>query len=167
MQGEATTVSGDQSPLELRRELAEAREQQAATGLILRAIGQSPGDLHVIFGAIVSEAARLCEAEFSAVARFDGEQLHLAAVSKMAAKEAAAYQSIFPRPPRRDYVIGRAFIEGRAVHVHDIEADPEYDPKTLLILKSAAPYRTYLGIPIIHRGRPIGVIGCGRREVSA
>src|SRR5439155_24732694 len=30
----------------------------------------------------------------------------------------------------------------------------------------SAPYRTYLGIPIIRDGVPIGAIGCGRREVK-
>ena len=33
------------------------------------------------------------------------------------------------------------------------------------MLQRAAPYRTFLAIPILRDGVPIGVIGCGRREV--
>jgi GAF domain-containing protein len=62
--------------------------------------------------------------------------------------------------------MGRAFVDGRPVHVEDIEADPDYDPHTLSVIKAAAPYRTYLGIPILRDGVPIGAIGCGRREVK-
>ncbi|MGH8699196.1 MAG: GAF domain-containing protein, partial [Burkholderiales bacterium] len=46
------------------------------------------------------------------------------------------------------------------------ETDPDYDPRTLAVLKAAAPYRTYLGIPIVRDGIPVGAIGCGRREVK-
>jgi GAF domain-containing protein len=143
-----------------------AREHQAATAEILQVIARSPSDAQPVFEAIVAHAARLCDAEFSAVARFDGEVLHLAAIANMSVSEMAAYRSIFPRPPRRDYVIGRAFLERRTVHVADVTVDPEYDPHTLEVLQRAARYRTYLGIPIVRDGVPIGVIGCGRRRVK-
>ena len=115
---------------------------------------------------MVVNAARLCGATFSAVATFDGELLHLVAVNKMSPEETAAYHTVFPRRPDRTFIMGRAFVDGKPVHVEDIEADPDYDPRTLSVLKAAAPYRTYLGIPILREGVPIGVIGCGRREVK-
>ena len=132
----------------------------------MRVISASPSDARPVFEAIVAHAARLCGAEFSAVARFDGQLLHLVAISNMSPEETAAYQSLFPRPPRRDFIIGRAFIEGRPVHVRDVRTDPDYDPRTLEVLQRAAPYRSYLGIPILRDGVPIGVIGCGRRQVK-
>jgi GAF domain-containing protein/anti-sigma regulatory factor (Ser/Thr protein kinase) len=150
----------------LLSELRESLDYQIATADVLSAISRSPTDVQPVFDAIVASAARLCDAAFSAVARFDGGLLHLVAVNKMSAEETAAYQSIFPRPPDRNYVIGRAFVQSRPVHVEDVEADPDYDPRTLAVLKAAAPYRTYLGVPIVHDGVPIGVIGCGRREVK-
>ena len=133
---------------------------------ILGVISRSPTDAQPVFEAIVASAARLCDATFSAVARLDGELLHLVAVNNMLPEEAAAYHSLFPRPPRRDFIIGRAFVDGRPVHIEDIEAEPDYDPRTLAVLKGAAPYRTYLGVPIVRDGVPIGAIGCGRREVK-
>ena len=44
MPAEASTIADDQSVEELRRELAEAREQQAATAEILASISSSVTD---------------------------------------------------------------------------------------------------------------------------
>ena len=147
------------------RDVTEALEYQTAITDVLDIISRSPTNVQPVFDAIVQCASRLCEAEFSAVARFDGELLHLAAVSNMSPEETAAYNSVFPRPPTRGFVVGRAFLEGAPVQVEDVTADPEYDPRTLDILQRAAPYRSYLGIPIGRAGVPIGAIGLGRRKV--
>jgi hypothetical protein len=63
-----------------RRELAEAREQQAATLEVLKIISSSPGDLTSVFDAILERATELCEATHGHVWRFDGEQLYAVAV---------------------------------------------------------------------------------------
>ena len=147
-------------------DLTKSLEQQTATSEVLRIVAKSPQSVQPVFDAIVSNAAQLCEATFSAVAQFDGELLHLVAVNKMSPEETAAYHTVFPRPPNRSFIMGRAFLDGKPAHVEDIEADPDYDPHTLSVLKAAAPYRTYLGIPILRDGIAIGVIGCGRREVK-
>ena len=146
-------------------DLTKSLKQQTATSEVLRIIATSPQSVQPVFDAIVANAAHLCEATFSAVAQFDGELLHLVAVSKMSPEETAAYHTVFPRRPNRTFIMGRAFIDGKPVHLEDIETDPDYDPRTLSVLKAAAPYRTYLGIPILRDGLPIGAIGCGRREV--
>jgi GAF domain-containing protein/CheY-like chemotaxis protein len=62
--------------------------------------------------------------------------------------------------------MGRAFIDGRAVHVDDVLADPEYDRETQATLLRLARFRSFLGVPILRDGMPIGVIGCARREVK-
>jgi two-component system, NtrC family, sensor kinase len=147
-------------------ETREALEQQTATAEVLRVISGSTTDVQPVFEAIIGRAGKLCEAEFSAVARFDDDGLlRLVAVSNLSADEAKAFHSLFPRPPTRGFVMGRAFVEGRTVHVEDVLADPDYDPRTQEILLSLTGYRTFLGVPILRDGKPIGVIGCGRRAV--
>ena len=144
----------------------EALAQRAAAAEVLQIINRSPGELSPVFDAIVGSAARVCEAEFSAVARFEDGLLHLVAVHSMSSDETAAFHSLFPRPPARNFTMGRAFVDARPVHFDDVLSELDYDTRTLELLQSVAKYRSFLGVPILLEGRPIGVIGCGRREVK-
>ena len=148
------------------QELREALDQQTATAEVLRVISGSATDVQPVFEAITARAATLCAAEFSAVARFEDGLLRLVAVTNLLPDEAKAFHSLFPRQPHRGFVMGRAFVEGRTVHVEDVLADPDYDPRTREILQSLTGYRTFLGVPILRDGKPIGVIGCARRAVK-
>ena len=49
----------------------------------------------------------------------------------------------------------RTLLEGKIVHVHDIQADPEYDLKRIV---SIGDYRTCLGVPLLREGIPIGAM---------
>ena len=62
-------------------ELAESLELQTATGEILQLISANPGDLPKVFDGIVSQAARLCDADNAAILRREGESLVLAATT--------------------------------------------------------------------------------------
>src|SRR5215470_15531678 len=79
MPTEMSTVSADQSVEELRRELAEAREQQSATAEILRVISSSPADPDRVFAEIAASAARLCQAYDAVIRQVDGDALLLVA----------------------------------------------------------------------------------------
>ena len=61
------------------RELAEAREQQAATAGILAAISSSPADLRRACAEIAASAARLCDAYDALIGQLDGGSLRLVA----------------------------------------------------------------------------------------
>ena len=72
-----TQIDLSQTITELRQELDartaerdEALAGQSATSEILAVVARSPADIQPVFDAIVAHAAKLCEAEFSAVARF-------------------------------------------------------------------------------------------------
>ena len=147
-------------------ETREALEQQTATSHILSVISRSPTDIQPVFEAIVARAAGLCEAEFSAVVRFEEGLLQLVALNNMSPEETAAFHSLFPRRPARNFAMGRAFVDAQPVHLEDVLTDLDYDSHTLQVLQSVAGYRSFLAVPIFGEGSAVGVIGCGRREVK-
>ena len=107
----------------------------------------------------------MCQAHFSAVARFDDGLLHLVALNNLSEDEIKAFHSLFPRPPARNFVMGRAFVDGRPVQFDDVLSELDYDSRTREVLQRTLKYRTFLAVPILKEGNPIGVIGCARREV--
>src|SRR3977135_1297976 len=85
--GPNVSPNRDSTLAKLKRALAQAQAerdealaQQTATSDILNLIARSRPEGQPVFGAIVASAARVCEAEFSAVAQFDEALLHLVAV---------------------------------------------------------------------------------------
>src|SRR5262245_30548373 len=63
--------------------------------------------------------------------------------------------------PGRGSTVGRVLLEGKTVHIHDIQSDPEYTNSATL----SAGIRTMLGVPLLREGIPIGVIGLNRSTV--
>ncbi|MFZ1095020.1 MAG: GAF domain-containing protein, partial [Xanthobacteraceae bacterium] len=147
------------------RELTEALEQQTASSEVLEVISSSLTQVQPVFQAMVARAAQLCQAHFSAVARFEDGLLHLVALNNLSAEERKAFHSLFPRPPARNFVMGRAFVERQPVQFDDVLAELDYDSRTREVLQRTLRYRTFMAVPILREGNAIGVIGCARREV--
>jgi GAF domain-containing protein/CheY-like chemotaxis protein/anti-sigma regulatory factor (Ser/Thr protein kinase) len=150
----------------LARQADEALSRQAATAEILDVIARSPSDVQPVFDTIVRKAAELCDAEFSAVARFQDGLLHLAAVNNLSPEETAAFHALFPRPALRNFVMGRAFVDACPVHFDDVLTEVDYDARTRETLQAVLRYRTFFAVPILRDGVAIGAIGCARRVVK-
>ncbi len=143
------------------RDLTEALEQQTATSDILRVISSSPTDVQPVFEAIAESALRLCGASASAVLRYDGELLHVAATVNIAPDQADVIRRSFPRPPDRSTAGGRAIIDRRIVHIPDSREDPEYGLKAMA---QQAGLTSLLAVPMLREGRPIGTVQVSRPE---
>jgi len=145
-------------------DLTEALEQQTATSDILRVISQSPTDVQPVFDTIATAAHRLCGGTLATVVRFDGELVDIAALaSGWSAEEAAALRSRYPAPPSRDTVASRAVLAADVVNIPDVQDDPDYAMRDTA---RSAGYRSAIGVPLMHQGKPIGAIGVGRPETG-
>ncbi|HEX7214465.1 MAG TPA: GAF domain-containing protein, partial [Methylomirabilota bacterium] len=147
--------------LEVRnRDLTETLEQQTATGEILRVISSSPTDAQPVFDTIASSGGRLCDARCF-VFRFDGDQLHFVAQHGLSGDGVEAMRRAWPRTPTRGTAAGRAVLGRAAVHIADINRDPDYELGTVA---QAGAWRATAAVPIMRDGAPIGVISLLRSE---
>ena len=65
------------------------------------------------------------------------------------------------RRPGRGTTVGRTALEGKAVHIPDVLADPEY---TFFEAQKLGQYRANLAVPLLREGNPIGALSLTRLE---
>ena len=143
--------------------MTEALEQQTATADILRVIASSPTDLQPVFDTIVERALRLCDGLYSGVYQLDGDLLRLVAHNQTGTEAEAMLRGGYPRPLSREGLIGRAILERRVIHVSDIESDPDASERSRSRSRLLG-FRSFLGVPMLREGRPIGAIRVNRSE---
>ena len=134
--------------------LTEALGQQTATAEVLKIISRSTFDLQPVLQTLMDSAARLCRAKRCVLFQQDGE-VYRASVTYNTTPELRHYLESNPITPGRGTVSGRAALEGRVVHVHDVRTDAEYQWGEGARL---GDYRTVLSVPLLREGVPIGVI---------
>ena len=144
----------------LKRERDEAREQQMATGEILRVIRTSPNDVQPVFETIVRNAVSLCGGLFANVFRFDGELLHYVASHNVGPSYADMIRAKYPMRPDSYSGIWKVVLTKSVVWLEDALTDPDYDQR----FPEAMGWRRLLGVPMLREGEPIGVIGVGWAE---
>jgi signal transduction histidine kinase len=144
----------------LRRELAETREQQAATSEVLNVISRSTFDVQPVFETVVQSALRLCEADGGQLFTLDGDVYRMA-VARGGSEEYRALIARSPIPPGRGTLVGTVALERRTVQIPDALAGEAYQWREAQRLGG---YRTLAGVPMLRDGVAIGVIVMWRRE---
>ena len=150
------------------RELAESLEQQTATSEVLQVISSSPGELEPVFGTMLENAIKLCQAKFGAMYLYDGEAFRTAALHGVspafaeARREALVVRHLHPDAPA-----ARIARTNELIHIADMRLDRSYlerDPRMVEAVDLAGA-RSLVMVPMLKESRLIGAIGVYRQEV--
>ena len=142
------------------RELAEAREEQAATSEVLKVISSSPADLKPVFEAMLEHATRICEATFGSMLLVEGDQFRRVAAHNAPKEYVADADKNEVLPRRARLTLDRLIRTKRPVHIADMAAE---SPDEEIAIYGGA--RTFVVVPMLKDSELIGSIGIYRQDV--
>jgi signal transduction histidine kinase/ActR/RegA family two-component response regulator len=148
---------------QLRRDLAEVRDQQAATSGVLATLGRSASNLDAVLETVVDSARRLCRADVALIFLLEGAAYRLAFFSGVLTEENRAYLKQHPLAQDRGTLAGRVGLERRPQQIADVLADPEYGRPDI---QRHGGYRTTMGVPMLLDGEVVGVLVVWRTKVD-
>ena len=149
------------------RDLTESLEQQTATSEVLRVIASSPTELQPVLDTVIANAVTLAGAKQGHIRQYDGEFLRVVAHYNETAEQIAILRAT-PTRPGLESLTGRAFLERKAKHILDAQAEPE---DVMLFYQLQAHnrelgMRTLLAVPLLREGAAIGTISIWRDYVE-
>jgi len=148
------------------RELEEARDERAALAEVLRVISSSPGDLEPVFGAMLVNAVRLCEAKFGNLYLYEEGALRIVASHNVPPAFAAARRSGPIHPPPGGN-LSEVIRTKQTVHLADLAATRAYAERHPVVVHAVelGGVRTSVAVPMLKDNELIGIIVIFRQEV--
>jgi two-component system NtrC family sensor kinase len=141
-------------------DLQESLQQQTATADVLKVISRSAFDLKSVLTTLTESAKSLCGASLGIICLRDGEVMRLRAESGCT-QAFVDFMEANPIRPGRATITGRVFMDGKPVHVADVQHDPEYNFGQA---PTIGAYRAVLAVPLMRDGAVEGVLLLGRPE---
>jgi class 3 adenylate cyclase/putative methionine-R-sulfoxide reductase with GAF domain len=139
-------------------DLTESLEQQTATSDVFKLISSPQASVQAVLDSVAANAVRLCEALHATIYLRDGEFLVIHAHSGPLGRTPIGTRQV----PNNKWVGGRAVLEGRTIHVPDLQSDDDYPEGKEIALRLG--HRTTLAVPLICNETAIGAILLRRRE---
>ena len=144
-------------------ELTESLQQQTATADVLKVISRSAFDLKSVLTTLTESAKALCGASLGIICLRDGEVMRLQAESGCT-PAFLEFMNANPIRPGRETITGRVFIDGKPVHVPDVQLDAEYNFGNA---SKIGDYRAVLAVPLMRDNAVEGVLLLGRPTPGA
>jgi GAF domain-containing protein len=147
-------------------ELEKAREERSAIAEVLRVISSSPGELEPVFGAMLDNATRVCEATSGLLVRAESDGFRIVASLRQRADIEEMKHRTFKFGPSTP--IGRAVRTRQIVHVANLSEDRAYLEREPLAVWAVeqANVRTVLVVPMLKGKELVGVFGLEREELK-
>jgi signal transduction histidine kinase len=139
-------------------ELSESLQQQTATADVLKVISRSAFDLKSVLTTLTESAKSLCGASLGMITLRDGDVMQLRAESGCT-QAFVEFMDAHPIRAGRETITGRVFMDGKPVHVPDVQNDPEYNFGNA---PAIGDYRSVLAVPLMRDGAVEGVLLLGR-----
>src|SRR5499433_147323 len=145
------------------QELSRALDAQTATSDILRVINRSHTGAQPVFDTIVDSAVRMLRGYTGALTRITGEQLDLAAATRVDDASDATLRATFPRPLGSEWPHAHAIRDHVPLNIADAQTDPRV-PDAGHAEARVRGYRSLVVLPMLRHDAAVGTLSVTRRE---